>query len=215
MSVKPTPDDGEPTVVMPARAVADPSLTEMVRRATASRRARGRRLAICAVGLAFVVGIGAGWLFFPRQQKRVAVSAPTTREVAPTPVTPPATSPPPAPSPRAPDKPVASDKPVSPRQMLNEIFEGRDRGLAVNASVAGGAVRVGASRPGYVYVLAASASQSDSGPLFVAVLFPRAADTSNRIQAGQTLKLPNLEWPANAELLAIVSDERRDIDVLG
>jgi hypothetical protein len=99
--------------------------------------------------------------------------------------------------------------------MLNEIFEGRDRGLTVNASVVDGAVRVGASRPGYVYVLAASASQSAGAPLFVAVLFPRAADTSNRVQAGQTLKLPTLPWPANAEFLAIVSDERRDIDVLG
>src|SRR5262249_50895320 len=74
---------------------------------------------------------------------------------------------------------------------------------------------VGASRPGYVYVLAASASQSESAPLFVAVLFPRAADTSNRLGAGQTLKLPSLQWPANAEFLAIVSDEPRDIDVLG
>src|SRR5262249_3376291 len=210
MSVKPTPDDGEPTVVMPARAVADPSLTEMVRRATASRRARGRRLAICAVGLAFVVGIGAGWLFFPRQQKRVAVSAPTTREVAPTPVTPPATSPPPAPSPRAPDKPVASDKPVSPRQMLNEIFEGRDRGLAVNASVAGGAVRVGASRPGYVYVLAASASQSDSGPLFVAVLFPPGGDTHTRTPAGEKLQQPNFEGPPETARPPSARDGRQE-----
>jgi hypothetical protein len=66
-----------------------------------------------------------------------------------------------------------------------------------------------------VYVLAASTHQSDGAALFVARLFPRAADTSNRVRAGQTLKLPDLEWPKNAELLAIVSDEPRDIDVLG
>lgn len=99
--------------------------------------------------------------------------------------------------------------------MLNELFEGRDRELAVTASVDRGAVRIGASRPGYVYVLAASASQSDGGALFAAVLFPRTSETNNRIRPGQTLKLPELQWPANAELLAIVSDERRDIDVLG
>jgi len=66
-----------------------------------------------------------------------------------------------------------------------------------------------------VYVLAASANQSDGAPLFVAVLFPRAADTNNRIRPGQTLTLPDLQWPPNAAFLAIVSDERRDIDVLG
>jgi hypothetical protein len=47
------------------------------------------------------------------------------------------------------------------------------------------------------------------------MLFPRAADTNNRILAGQTLKLPDLQWPTNTEFLVIVSDERRDIDVLG
>jgi len=204
MSRTPDPEDGEPTVAMPSQEAADASLIEIVRRLAASRRARRRRLALYAgVAIAFLVGIGAGWFFLPL--KPIAVSGTTSRDL----VAPPAVPPPPGPSPRAPDKPV------SPRQMLNEIFEGRDRGLAVNASVVSGAVRVGASRPGYLYVLAASASQSDSGPLFVAVLFPRAADTGNRIRAGQTLKLPNLEWPANAELLAIVSDERRDIDVLG
>ena len=51
--------------------------------------------------------------------------------------------------------------------------------------------------------------------LFVAVLFPRTANTNNRIQPEQTLKLPDLQWPTNAEFLAIVSDEPRDIDVLG
>ena len=210
MSATPNSNDGEPTVAMPTPPAADASLNDVTRWLVAARRARRRRLALCAgVGIAFVVGIGAGWLFFPRHQQRIAVSAPTAREAVPPPVTPPATSPSPAPAPRA------SDKPVSPRQMLNEIFEGRDRGLTVNASVVNGAVRVGASRPGYVYVLAASASQSDNGRLFVAVLFPRAADTGNRLSAGQTLKLPDLQWPANAEFLAIVSDERRDIDVLG
>jgi len=210
MSATPNPNDSEPTVAMPTPATTTASLDEVTRWLVASRRAQRRRLALYAlIGIAFIVGVGAGWLFFPRQPKRVAVSGPPARAVAPERGTPPLTAASPAPSPRPPDKPL------SPRQMLNEIFEGRDRGLAVNASVVDGAVRVGASRPGYVYVLAASASQADGGPLFVAVLFPRAADTSNRLRAGQTLKLSHLQWPANAEFLAIVSDERRDIDVLG
>jgi hypothetical protein len=206
MSVTPNPNDGEPTVAMPAQAVADPALTEILRRVAASRRRRRRRLAIyIAVGTGFVVGIGAGWFFYPTHDKRLAVTGQTAREVAPAPVIPPATPP----SPRPPDKPVG------PRQMLNEIFEGRDPGLSVTASVDRGGVRIGSSRPGYVYVLAASASQSGGGALFAAVLFPRTPDTNNRVRPGQTLRLPDLKWPANAELLAIVSDERRDIDVLG
>lgn len=161
-----------------------------------------------AVGIVLIAGMGAGWFFFARTQRRPAASGPTSREVARPQVMQPTSLPPP-PSPRAPDKPVG------PRQLLNEIFEGRDRGLSVTASVDRGAVRIGASRPGYVYVLAASASPSDSAALFVAVLYPRAADTNNRIRSGQTLKLSELQWPVNAEFLAIVSDERRDIDVLG
>jgi hypothetical protein len=47
------------------------------------------------------------------------------------------------------------------------------------------------------------------------VLFPRAADTNNRIQPGKPLTLPDLRWPPNAEFLAVVSDEPREIDVLG
>src|SRR5215813_8727392 len=145
MSATPNSNEGEPTVAMPTPPAAGASLNDVTRWLVAARRARRRRLALyTGVGIAFVVGIGAGWLFFPRHQQRIAVSAPTAREAVP----PPATSPSPAPAPRAPDKAV------SPRQMLNEIFEGRDRGLTVNASVVNGAVRVGASRPGYVYVLA-------------------------------------------------------------
>jgi hypothetical protein len=206
----PHPEDNEPTVAMPARAVEDASLHEIVRRLAAARRARKRRrLALAAIaGSMFVVGIAAGWFFLPRSlsrsEKPLAVPAPPAPEVARS-VSPPA----PPPAPRAPDKPL------SPRQMLDEIFDGRERAHSVAVAVDGGAVRIGSSRPGYVYVLAASTHQSDGAALFVARLFPRAADTNNRVRPGQTLKLPDLEWPTNAELLAIVSDERRDIDVLG
>jgi hypothetical protein len=206
----PHPDDNEPTVAMPVRAAEDAALHEIIVRRAASRRARKRRrLALAAIaGSMFVVGIAAGWFFFPRSaprsEKPVAAPAPPAPEVARS-VSPPA----PSPAPRAPDKAL------SPKQMLDEIFDGRERAHSVTVAVDGGAVRIGSSRPGYVYVLAASTHQAVGAPLFVARLFPRAADTNNRVRPGQTLKLPDLEWPANAELLAIVSDAPRDIDVLG
>lgn len=211
MSMTPRPDDGEPTVVMPARAAADPSMAEIVGWLAASRRRRNRRLALSALaGILFIAGMAAGWSFFPRNEERLAVSGPPAREAASPPVMQPASLPETPPAPRA------ADKPSSPRQMLSEIFEGRDRGYSVTASVDGSAVRISSSRSGYVYVLAASAKEADvAAPLFVAVLFPRAADRDNRIQQGQALKLPDLRWPSNAEFLAIVSDEPRDIDVLG
>ncbi len=202
MSVTPNPDDGEPTVVMPARAVADASLSDITRWLAASRRARRRRLARgAAVGIVLIAGMATGWFFFLRKEKSREVASPQVMRPASRPAPPPAAR--------------TGDKPSSPRQMLNEIFEGRDRGHSVTASIDRGAVRIGSSRPGYVYVLAASTNQSDGAALYVAMLFPRAADTNNRIRAGQTLKLPDLRWPTNAEFLAIVSDEPRDIDVLG
>jgi hypothetical protein len=207
MGVTRDPDDGEPTVVMPARAVADAVPPEITRFIAASKRARRRRLALYgAVAIIFLAGMAAGgWFLFPRSEKRVAASGPP-------PVTrPQATQP--ANLPASPPAPRMPDKPSSPRQMLEEIFDGRERGHSVTASVYSGAVRISSSKPGYVYVLAASASES--GALFAAVLFPRAADTNNRIQPGQPLTLPDLRWPTDAEFLAIVSDEPRDIDVLG
>jgi hypothetical protein len=38
---------------------------------------------------------------------------------------------------------------------------------------------------------------------------------NNRVQPGRPLTLPDLRWPPNAEFLAVVSDEPREIDVLG
>ena len=201
MSVTPKPDDGEPTVEIPA---------EIARWLASSRRARRRRLALSAVtGIVFIVGMAAGWFFFLRNERSLVVSGQPAREVASQQVMRPASQPAPPPS-RTPDKPS------SPRQMLKEIFEGRDRGHSVTALVDGGAVRISSTRSGYVYVLAASADESSDAPvLFAAVLFPRAADANNRIRPGHKLKLPDLQWPTNAEFLAIVSDEPRDIDVLG
>ena len=116
--------------------------------------------------------------------------------------------------PGVPERPAPSvpERPFSPRQMLTEIFEGRNRGHSVTASVDKGAVRIGSSKPGYLYVLAAG---SDVAVLFVAVLFPNATETNNQIRPGQMLRLPDSKWPTNAQFLAIVSDEPRDFGAVG
>ena len=210
MSVTPHPDDGDPTVMIPTRAGAATPATETSPLPSASRPTRKRLLALSAVAAIVLIAVmAAGSFFFLREKKPLAVPSQRVQEAPAPQVMEQGSLPAPPPSPRTPDKPL------SPRQMLNEIFEGRDRGHSVTASVDRGAVRINSSRPGYVYVLAASANQSDGAVLFVSVLFPRAADTNNRIRPEQTLKLPDLQWPPNAEFLAIESDEPRDIDVLG
>jgi hypothetical protein len=216
MGTTPPPDDGDPTVAMPTRPVAGPAATETRRLPAPSRRSRmPSRSAVAALVL---FAVAAGGSFFVVQRLKPFTIAPrhAPEAVAPR-ATPPAVAPEPSPSSRAADTPAPSprtpDRPISPRQMLKDIFEARDRARTVTASVDGGAVRIGSSRPGYVYVLAAG--RSEDAALFAAVLFPRATDTSNRVLAGQTLTLPDLPWPTNAEFLALVSDEPREIDVLG
>jgi hypothetical protein len=215
MGVTRNPDDGEPTVVMPARAEAVPP--EITRFLAASKRARRRRLVLYgAAGIVFLAGMAAGgWFFFPRNEQRIVYRQPAVAVTRPQTAAPAAPAAPPTALPASAPAPRLPDKPTSPRQMLKEIFDGRERAHAVTASIESGTVRISSSKPGYVYVLAASANEADASALFAAVLFPRAADTNNRIQPGQPLTLPDLRWPTNAELLAIVSDEPRDIDVLG
>jgi hypothetical protein len=208
MSVTPHPDDDDRTVMIPARTVAATPAEP-----TASRPTRKRLPAFSAVAgimlIAMIAGsvIAGGAFFLLRGKKPLAVPPQRAQEAAAPQVKQPARLPASAAS--------TPDRPFSPRQMLNEIFEGRNRGHSVTASVDRGTVRISSSRPGYVYVLAAAATQSDVAVLFVAVLFPRAADTNNRIRPGQMLKLPDSQWPTNAEFLAIVSDEPRVIDALG
>jgi hypothetical protein len=163
-------------------------------------------LLLIAAWIALVAAITGGTLFFLRERRLAAVPAQRPAQASAPQPTPQVVLPAPAPAPRAPEKAF------SPRQMLAEIFEGRNRGHSVTAAADGDAVRIGSSRPGYVYVLAAGADQS---VLFVAVLFPSAADKNNRIRPGQTLKLPGSQWPTSTEFLAIVSDEPRDFSATG
>lgn len=207
----PHPDDGDPTVAVPARPAPAPPTTEARRlrllESLGPRRRRRQWLSAVVAIVLFAIA-AAGSFYLVHRMKPLTVPPERVQEAAAPPVMPQASQPTQAP-------PRVADKPSSPRQMLKEIFDGRDQGHAVTASVERGSVRIGSSTPGYVYVLAGSANQVDGAPLFVAMLFPRAADTNNRVRPGQALTLPDLPWPANAEFLAIVSDERRDIDVLG
>ena len=198
MSVPPRPDESDRTVIMPAPTTG---ATTVVR----PRRKRPSALLIVA-WIALVAAISGGALFLLRERKLTAVPA------APAPQAPAPQTTPQVVLPTSPPTPRAPEKAFSPHQMLAEIFESRNRGHSVTASSDAGAVRIGSSRPGYVYVLAAGADQS---VLFVAVLFPSAADTNNRIRPGQTLKLPGSQWPTNTEFLAIVSDEPRDFSATG
>ena len=199
MSVPPRQDDSDRTVIMPAPTTGATTVIP-------PRRKRPSLLLIAA-WIALVAAISAGALFFLRERRLAAVPQGPSQPAPSAPQAPPqVVVPTPAPSAGAPEKAF------SPHQMLAEIFEGRNRGHAVTAAADGGAVRIGSSRPGYVYVLAAGADQS---MLFVAVLFPSEADKNNRIRPGQTLKLPGSQWPTNAEFLAIVSDEPRDFRATG
>ena len=198
MSVPPRQDDSDPTVIMPAPTSGAPTVAR-------PRRKRPSVLLIAA-WIALVAAITGGALFFLRERRLAAVPAQRPPQASAPQTTPQVIQPTPPPAPRAPEKAF------SPRQMLAEIYEGRNRGQSVTASADGDAVRIGSSRPGYVYVLAAGADQS---VLFVAVLFPSAADKNNRIRPGQTLKLPGSQWPTSTEFLAIVSDEPRDFSATG
>jgi hypothetical protein len=199
MSVPPRQDDSDRTVIMPGPTTG----------ATTVSRPRRKRpsVLLIAAWIALVAAISTGALFFLRERRLAAVPAQRPSQAPSAPQAPPqVVLPTPAPSAGAPEKAF------SPHQMLAEIFEGRNRGHSVTAAADGGAVRIGSSKPGYVYVLAAGADQS---MLFVAVLFPSEADKSNRIRPGQTLKLPGSQWPTNTEFLAIVSDEPRDFRATG
>src|SRR4030095_6515446 len=150
MSVTPPPDDDDRTV-----RISAPTDAVTPAEPPASRPLRMRLRAFSAVAgimlLAMIARsvIAGGAFSLLRGKKPLDVSSQQAQEVAAPQVKQEAS--PPAPPPTA----STADRPFSPRQMLNEIFEGRDRGHSVTASVDKGAVRISSARPGYVYVLAA------------------------------------------------------------
>ncbi len=146
MSVTPHPDDNDRTVPMPTRAVS--ATPESETRRQRSRPTTKHLLALSAVaGIVLIAVMAAGSRYVLQEKKPKEPAAPQVMQQASLPTA--------QPSPRTPEKPFG------PRQqMLNEVFEGRNREHSVTASVDRGAVRLSSSRPGYVYVLAASGDQS-------------------------------------------------------
>ena len=162
--------------------------------------------------------------------------APTPAPVAAAPVAPAPTPAPvvvvPAPAPApvqvAPNPPtsVAVAKPLSGEQALQQMFDQRNAKRKVQVTLAKDALTIGkdalefsvkSDRAGYVY---AALAGSDGKALYM--LFPNDLDQNNKIEAGQTLQLPQGNWrikssgPAGTNhLLVMVADAPRDLTALG
>lgn len=113
------------------------------------------------------------------------------------------------------------DKPFSPEQMIEDVYQARDRNHVVTVSMEKSQLRIGkdeirfrirSAKPGYVYVLSVG-----RGRYPFDLLFPNAVDYNNRIVPDQVLELPGVTWPIGAHgpagtrrLIAIVSESPRD-----
>jgi hypothetical protein len=134
----------------------------------------------------------------------------------------------PAPVQSAPNPPtsVAVVKPLSGEQALQQMFDQRNAKRKVQVTLAKDALTIGkdalefsvkSDRAGYVY---AALAGSDGKALYM--LFPNDLDQNNKIEAGQSLQLPQGNWrikssgPAGTNhLLVMVADAPRDLTALG
>ena len=123
------------------------------------------------------------------------------------------------PAPAAPIAPAA-EAPFDPVAALGAVQAGADPQRKVSVRVENQGVKIGqnirfsisATHPGYVYVEMVSSNGTDFN-----MVFPNVLDRDNRIQAGQTLRLPRRTWPIVASgpagtdhFVVIVSDSPRD-----
>lgn len=134
----------------------------------------------------------------------------------------------PAPVQSAPNPPtsIAVVKPLSGEQALQQMFDQRNAKRKVQVTLAKDALTIGkdalefsvkSDRAGYVY---AALAGSDGKALYM--LFPNDLDQNNKIEAGQSLQLPQGNWrikssgPAGTNhLLVMVADAPRDLTALG
>jgi serine/threonine protein kinase len=116
--------------------------------------------------------------------------------------------------------------PFDPIQVLDSIFQARNRDHAVTVSVEKAQVQIGkdrlhfsirSSKPGYVYLLMVGTDRSQFW-----LLFPNAIDNDNAIAAGKQLDLPRAGWRMGAEgpagtdqFVVMVSDSPRDFQGAG
>ena len=119
-----------------------------------------------------------------------------------------------------------AETPASPAETLKDIYAQRDDRRTVTLELREPRLRIGrdplrftvtSSHPGYLYLLMAGSD----GKSFD-MLFPNRIDQGNEIAAGQALELPRSRWQVTAagpqgtsQLLAIVTDARRDFSALG
>jgi len=115
---------------------------------------------------------------------------------------------------------------LSGEQALQQLFDQRDAKRRVTVIPTKDRLVIGqdflefsvkSERAGYLYVALAG---SDNQALYL--LFPNDLDQNNRIEAGQTVRLPRPNWRARAagpvgkdSLLVLVSDAPRDLTALG
>ena len=147
--------------------------------------------------------------------------------VAPAPVLPgPVAAAPVQAAPGVPAPVSALAKPLTGEQALLQMFEQRNAKRKVQVTLAKDALVIGqdalefsvkSDRAGYVY---AALAGSDGKALYM--LFPNDLDQNNKVEAGQTLKLPQGNWrikssgPAGTNhLLVMVADAPRDLTALG
>ncbi len=132
----------------------------------------------------------------------------------------------PAPSPTTPSAaPLPPATPLSIDDHFSNIVQAQTSGFAVEASPARRELRIGkdrlsfsvkSARAGYVYVLLA-----DTNGLLL-LFFPNSQASDNAIRAGQTMTLPQKNWPLDTleppgaeRFLVIVSEHQRDFSSLG
>jgi len=151
-----------------------------------------------------------------------AAPAPSPAPVAPAPV---AAAPVQA-APSGPAPVAAPVKMLTGEQALQQMFEQRNAKRKVQVTLTKEALVIGqdalefsvkSDRAGYVY---AALAGSDGKALYM--LFPNDLDQNNKVEAGQTLKLPQGNWrikssgPAGTNhLLVMVADAPRDLTALG
>lgn len=191
-------------------------------------------VALYAIGAVILVALIGGGVFFILSEQKPEPSV--TAEIVAKPAAP-TTAPQPEVKPPLPDTtkealppplapPQPEKPPFSPGQMLDDIFDGRNRQHAVTASVEKAQVRIGrdhlrfnisSSKPGYLYVVVVGTNRADFD-----LLFPNAVDKNNRVAPGKTMRLPGGQWPMTAQgpagtdqFIAIVSDQPRDFTDLG
>jgi serine/threonine protein kinase len=217
-----------PAAARPAARTADAAAAPAAARAPAAAAASSGKGLWIGIGAAVLVAAGIGG--FMLMSSGPETSPPVATAPATSPATAPVATPAPAPARVAvAPQPVAPPPPAAPArfdtlEQFDKVLAGQTPGFTVEAVSARPQLRIGrdklsftvkSSRDGYVNVLLLGPDGS------LLHFFPNSVATDNRIQAGQTLTLPQKNWildtsePAGAEhFLVFVSQYPRDFSVL-